>query len=164
MFFCIIPYPLWIANPSLFSCFFFRNKKTKRILISLQLVIQTSLVEKEGDSERPLAIVETHTDSGKGRKRFLDTTFEEVTTHGNERKISHSINCHIHMYLFPNLPVINLGQLICSLAVLQTKTTTRFFFDVLHRQLSNCRRSIYGTIHFWLYSIRVDLGRRRDIL
>ena len=51
------------------------------------------------------------------------------------------------MRLFPNLPVVYRGELIRSLAVLQTKTTTRVFFDMLYRQLSNCRRSIYGTVH-----------------
>ena len=51
------------------------------------------------------------------------------------------------MRLFPNLPVVYRGELIRSLAVLQIKTTTRVFFDVLYRQLSNCRRSIYGTVH-----------------
>ena len=68
------------------------------------------------------------------------------------------------MRLFPNLPVVYRGELIRSLAVLQTKTTTRVFFDVLYRQLSNCRRGIYGTDYFRLDSILVDLGRRRDIL
>ena len=109
------------------------------------------------------SITETHIGSEQGKKRLFNTAFEEEpnTTHGNTRRISHSISCHIHMCLFPNLPVVNRGELICSLALLQTKTTTRVFFDVLHRQLSNCRRSIYGTDYFWL---DVDLGRRRDIL
>ena len=111
--------------------------------------MQTGLVVIREDSERSLAITETHIDSEQGKKRF-NTTFEEVlnTTHGNERRISHRTSCHIHMCLFRNLHVVYCGELICSLAVLQTKTTTRVFFDVLYRQLGNCRRSIYGAIHF----------------
>ena len=112
--------------------------------------MQIGFVEIREDSERSLAITETHIDSEQGKKRFFNTTFEEVlnTTHGNERRISHSNSCHIHMYLFPNLHVVYRGELICSLALLQAKTTTRVFFDVLYRQLGNCRRSIYGAIHF----------------
>ena len=47
--------------------------------------MQTGLVEIREDSERSLAITETHIDSEQGKKRF-NTTFEEVlnTTHGNE--------------------------------------------------------------------------------
>ena len=137
-------------NPSIFSSLFLRNKKTKRILICWQLVIQTGLVEIREDSERSLIITEIHIDSEQGKKRLFNTTFEEVlnTTHGNERWIFHSISCHIHMCLFPNFPVVNRGELICSLALLQTKTTTRVFFDVLHRQLGNFRRNIYGNDHF----------------
>ena len=95
--------------------------------------MQTGLVVIREDSERSLAITETHIDSEQGKKRF-NTTFEEVlnTTHGNERWIFHSISCHIHMCLFPNFPFVNRGELICSLAVLQTKTITRVFFDVFH--------------------------------
>ena len=97
-----------------------------------------------------VGITETHIDSEQGKKRLLNTTFEEVlnTTHGNERWIFHSISCHIHMCLFPNFPVVDRGELICSLAVLQTKTTTRVFFDLLHRQLGNCRRNIYCADYF----------------
>ena len=40
-----------------------------------------------------MGITETHIDSEQGKKRLLNTTFEEVlnTTHGNERWIFHSI-------------------------------------------------------------------------
>ena len=151
MFFCIIPCPLWILSSSLFSfsCFFFlKNKKTKRIFISLQIVIQTGLVEIGEDSERPLAIIETHTDSGLGKKRFLNTTFEEVlntihtaTSEGFPVAIIATSTC-VYFLIF----LSSIVGYSFVLWLLQTKTTTRVSFDVLHRQRSNCRRSIYGNI------------------
>ena len=92
------------------------------------------MVDIREDPERSLAITETQIDSKKGKKRLFNSAFVEVlnTTQGNERRISHSNSCHIHMCFLPNFSVVNPGKLICSLAELQTKTITRVFFDVFH--------------------------------
>ena len=169
MFFCIIPCPLWILSSSLFSfsCFFFlKNKKTKRIFISLQIVIQTGLVEIGEDSERPLAIIETHTDSGLGKKRFLNTTLEEVLN-------------TIHTATSEGFPVKIIATFTCVYFLIFLSSIVGYSFVLwlcykLKRQrespLTCCIANVaiadvaFTAIYFWLDSILMDLGWRRNTL
>ena len=169
MFFCIVPCPLWILSSSLFSfsCFFFlKNKKTKRIFISLQIVIQTGLVEIGEDSERPLAIIETHTDSGLGKKRFLNTTFEEVlntihtaTSEGFPMAIIATFTC-VYFLIFLSSIVGNSFVLwLCY--KLKRQRESPFTCCIANVAIADVA---FTAIYFWLDSILMDLGRRRNTL